>query len=108
MDEGMTNNDLVLLDTALAEAQSARDTLLPGDVAFELFSCEQVLRDYDLSRDEIEAGRVGGGRDGGLDGIYVFLSDTLLAEDADVLSEQSKPSSFARNLDLTLWLVLQP
>jgi hypothetical protein len=101
----MTNNDLVLLDAALREAQSIRDAPLPDDVTFELFSCEQVLRDYDLSRDEIEAGRVGGGRDGGLDGVYAFLGDTLLAEDADVLSEQSKPSSFARNLDLTLWLI---
>jgi hypothetical protein len=101
----MTANDLVLLDGALQERQAARDTPLADDVAFELFACELLLRDYDLSSDEVEAGRVGGGNDGALDGVFVFLGDTLLTEDAEVLSDQSMPSAFPRDLTLTLWLI---
>jgi hypothetical protein len=44
----VTDNDLVILDTPLEKTRSTRDTRLPDDVAFELFSCEQLLRDYDL------------------------------------------------------------
>lgn len=101
----VTKNELVLLDAALASAQEARERPVPDDVAFELFACEQALKGYDLSPEEIEAGRVGGGRDGALDGVYVFLGDRLLAEDDEVLSEDSPPSTFARNQTLTLWLV---
>ncbi len=99
------SNELVLVDNAIEEAQSARQTPLPGDIAFELFACEQLLRDYDLGTDEVEAGRVGAGLDAALDGVYVFLGDTLLSEDSEILSENAVAASFPRGQDLTLWLI---
>ncbi|GAA1352307.1 AIPR family protein [Saccharothrix algeriensis] len=101
----MSKNHVILLNQALEEYQQRSDPPLAIDVAFELFAAEQVLKDYDLSPDEVEAGRVGGGGDGGLDGIYVFLNDTLLVEDDDIFSETKSPSDFSRNSQLTLWLI---
>ena len=80
----MPSNELVLIDQALADRQEQRDQPLPDDVAFELFAIEHVLGDMGLSGDDVAAGRVGGGDDGGLDGVYVFLDGDPIDEDADV------------------------
>lgn len=45
---------------------------------FELFYNEQILKEYDLSYEEIEAGTVGQGADGGIDGIFIFVNNTLI------------------------------
>ncbi len=80
----MGNNELVLLDQVLEQRRAERSTPIADDDAFELFACEQALRDRDLSAEEVAEGIVGGGNDGGLDGVYVFLADVLLSEDSDV------------------------
>ncbi|MCU1614163.1 MAG: hypothetical protein JWO98_1703 [Frankiales bacterium] len=84
----MANNELVLLDQVLKDRQAERTTPLPDDKAFELFACEQALRDHELSEDEVADGVVGGGNDGGLDGVYVFLNGVLLNEDSEVFDEE--------------------
>lgn len=80
----MTDNALFLLDTVLQKRQDERDRPIPDDKAFEIFACEQVLRDFELTPDEIAEGVVGGGNDGGLDGIYVFLNEEILSEDHEI------------------------
>ena len=45
------------------------------------FSASQILKDYDLSDEEIENGIVGSGNDGGCDGIYIFLNKNLIMSD---------------------------
>lgn len=100
----MVNNDLVLLDQVLKERQAARTEPLPEDYAFELFACEQVLRDRDLSPEEVEAGIVGGGNDGGIDGVYVFLGDALLGDDSDVFEDGFSASKVTPGIALTLVL----
>lgn len=52
----------------------------------ELFVAEQVLKDFDLSDDELESGLVGNSGDGGIDGIYVFANGELVHEDFDTSS----------------------
>ena len=101
----MTNNDRVLLDNGLDAAQATCDAPMAPDRAFELFACEQVLRMYELSPDDVESGIVGGGDDGALDGVYVFLGGRLLAEDDQLLSDDSTPSGFERDMDLALWVI---
>ncbi|GAA3243081.1 hypothetical protein ACFO1B_30950 [Dactylosporangium siamense] len=91
------NNELVLLDQALAEASQARSEPLGGDIIFELFAAEQILKYFDLSPEEVAQGRVGGGNDGGMDAVYVFLGDGLVTDDAEVLNENATPASFARD-----------
>jgi hypothetical protein len=102
---GVSNNEQVLLDQVLQQRQNERTTPIKDDDAFELFACEQALRDRDLSPDEIADGVVGGGNDGGLDGIYVFLGDVLLSEDSDVLQADFVPGTIPQGPRLELWMV---
>lgn len=55
----MAKNDIVLLDGLLDE-QAAETPSTPADEVFEMFACEQILKDQDLSLDQVESGRVGG------------------------------------------------
>ena len=81
------DNELVPLDQVMQQRQNERSIPLKDDDAFELFACEQVLRDRDLSAEEVALGVVGGGNDGAIDGVYVFLGDALLSEDSEVLQD---------------------
>lgn len=45
--------------------------------AFEYIASQQVLTQYDLD-DETARGQVGGGNDGGYDGIYIFVNENLV------------------------------
>ncbi len=101
----MPGNELVLVDQAIDEEQRNRDARLADDKAFEYFACEQVLRDYELSQEELEYGLVGGGQDAALDGIYVFLGDTLITEDSELVSEDAASTKYDRGQKLTLELV---
>jgi hypothetical protein len=98
-------NELVLLDQVLQQRQSERETPVADDYAFELFACEQALREHDLSAEEIADGVVGGGNDGGLDGIYAFLGDVPLTEDSDVFQPDFNRSKVPTRSRLELWLV---
>lgn len=101
----MANNELVLLDQVLKQRQDDRPTPIKDDDAFELFACEQALGERDVSTDEVAGGVVGGGNDGGLDGVYVFLSDVLLAEDSDLLQDKFVPAKIPTRSRLELWMV---
>lgn len=101
----MSNNELVLLDQVLQQRQTERATPIADDYAFELFACGQALREHDLSADEIADGVVGGGNDGGLDGIYVFLGDVLLTEDSDLFQPGFSGNKVPARTRLELWMV---
>ncbi|MFZ2238042.1 MAG: AIPR family protein [Gordonia amarae] len=101
----MPSPEDVLLDQLLKSRQAERSTPIKDDTAFEIFCCEQALHLHDLSPDEIVAGVVGEGMDGGIDGLYVFLNDVLLAEDSEVFDEGFKPSSISSGARLELQIV---
>ncbi len=48
---------------------------------FEHFAASQVLKDFNLSDEEIDNGNSGGGNDGGCDNLYVFLNNELITSD---------------------------
>ncbi|MFF1808995.1 AIPR family protein [Streptomyces sp. NPDC058251] len=73
--------------------------------AFEVFASELALRPFGLGLEDIEAGIVGGGQDGAIDGVYTFFDDALLDEDSDVVSTSSKPTEFGQDRNLELWVV---
>jgi hypothetical protein len=79
----MTSNDRIILDEILTQRQAAIDPGASSSDFFELFTAEQVLKDFDLSYDEIEAGLVGASGDGGIDAIYLFVNGELVQEDPD-------------------------
>lgn len=101
----MSNNELVLLDRVLEQQLSDGNSSLPEDQTFEAFACEQVLKAFDLSIDELTSGLVGGGGDGGIDGVYTFLDGLLLAEDSEVFDESYPPSRFRQSVPLSLRLI---
>jgi hypothetical protein len=76
----MAKNDTVLLDGIIQ--QRIAETLPSNrqDEVFEYFGLEQVLKDYDLSREEIESGWVDGRDDGGIDGFFTFVNGHLLRD----------------------------
>lgn len=104
----VANNELVLLDQLLIQRQAGRATPLRDDDAFELFACEQAMRSFELTPEEVAEGIIGGGNDGGIDGVYVFLgedSPTLLAEDHEVLQTGYSPRRISSGIRLQLWLI---
>jgi hypothetical protein len=76
----LAKNDTILVDGIIA--QKIADGIPSGDKGevFEYFSFEQILKNYDLSQDEIEAGWVDGGHDGGIDGLFLFVNGHLVSE----------------------------
>ena len=79
----MTENDRIILDEVVAQRRTTIDPSATESAFFEFFTAEQVLKDSDLSYDEIESGLVGDGGDGGIDGIYLLVNGDLVQEDSD-------------------------
>jgi hypothetical protein len=52
---------------------------LTDSKAFERYVIEQVLKNYDLSNEAIESGDCGGGDDGGVDAVYLFMNNNFIA-----------------------------
>lgn len=76
----MAKNDTILLDGIIDERIEKGLPSNKRDEAFEYLAFEQILKDYDLSREEIESGWVDGHQDGGIDGFYIFVNGHLLQE----------------------------
>ena len=79
----MSDNDRIVLNTVL---EQNRKELAPDQSIneyFEIFAAEQVLKQYDLSYEEIIEGRVGAGGDGGIDSIHLFVNGSLIQEDTE-------------------------
>jgi len=76
----MAKNDKVLLDGIIDDLIEEK---LPSDrrgEAFEYFAIEQILKDADLSKDEIETIRVDGRDDGGIDGFLILVNGNVLSD----------------------------
>jgi hypothetical protein len=59
---------------------------LPEDKFFERFAAEQVLKSHrlEVDSDELRAGSHGGGNDGGVDTLFLFVNRRLVREDTDI------------------------
>lgn len=80
MENQQTNNQILLrecLRQEFEESSGYKDL----NTYFEHFAASQVLKDFNLSDEEIDNGNSGGGNDGGCDNLYVFLNDELVTID---------------------------
>jgi hypothetical protein len=76
----VAKNDLVLLDGIIDKrVQDKLPSNNLGEV-FEFLAFEQILKDYDPSKEEIEAGWVDGEKDGGIDGFFTFVNGYLVQD----------------------------
>lgn len=76
----MAKNDQLLIDGIIDDRVQEHLPSDQRDEAFEFFACEQILRDVDLSHDEINSGLVDGRDDGGIDGFYILINGHLLTD----------------------------
>lgn len=79
-------DDKLILDKRLEEQRAAIANTMAEHEFFELFTAEQLLKDFDLSYDEILSGIVDGTRDGGIDSAFIFVNGDLVHEDSDYSS----------------------
>lgn len=80
----MSGNDKIILEQYIEEQRKAIEPTAKKAEFFEFFVASQILKDHDLSIEEIQAGIVGQGGDGGIDSIHVFANSELIYEDTDL------------------------
>lgn len=86
----MPNNDQVLLKELLRqEADECQEAFTESEF-FEFYSAVQILKEYELSYDEVKAGIAGKSLDGGVDSVYVFVNGDLIKEDSNVKEKYKK------------------
>lgn len=74
----MAKNDTIILDGILDDRIISNLPSNKRDEAFEYFAIEQILKDANLSKDEILSGHIDGRNDGGIDGFYILVNGHLL------------------------------
>ncbi len=80
MSQNLTNNQILLkecIKQEFADSAGYKDI----NSYFEHFAALQVLKNFNLSDEEIDNGNSGGGNDGGCDNLYIFLNDELITFD---------------------------
>lgn len=80
----MSVNEIIALDARLVQVRADRAPDSPEDKFFEIFAAEQILKDFDLTDEEIESGQVGGGDDGGVDSVYFLVNRQLITDDSEI------------------------
>jgi hypothetical protein len=78
----LAKNDTILIDSLLQQLQVQSPDIQIGE-HFEQFVLEQVLKNFDLSSEEINFGWTDGSLDGGIDGFYVLINGRLLTDPTD-------------------------
>ena len=94
----MADNSQQILEDVLAQQRQELAPDASDQDYFETFCAEQILKDFDLSYDEIQAGIVDGEHDGGIDSIYCFVNGELVLEDFDV-------SPFKKDVSVELHII---
>lgn len=76
----MAKNDKILIDGIIDDRIDQKVPSDKRDEVFEYFAFEQILKDYDLSNDELISGSIDGRNDGGIDGFFTFVNGHLLTD----------------------------
>lgn len=87
--EKKTNDQIILEQIIKDRCEESQDGLTISEY-FEIYAATEVLKNQDLSYDDIEYGIVGNGGDGGIDSIYTFVNGELLKEDTPINTTQKK------------------
>jgi hypothetical protein len=90
----MSKNDQILLEEIIKQEMENMNEgeTLPISTFFEFYSSSQILKNYELSYEEIEGGITGEGQDGGADSIYLFVNGDLIREDENIKDKYKKNS----------------
>ncbi len=94
----MPDNSQQLLNDVLTQQRQELAPHLSEQDYFEVFCAEQILKDHNLSYEEIQSGIVDGEHDGGVDSIYAFVNGELIYEDFDT-------SPFKKDVRMELYII---
>lgn len=95
----MSKNNQILLDAIISQEMDDLGEDIPLSEFFEFYSALQVLKENELSYDEINAGISGKSHDGGVDSIYLFVNGEIIKEDESLIGKYKK------NVDIELVLI---
>ncbi len=87
----MGDNDIIVLNSIIDGKKKQIQSTLTDAKYFEQFTFEQILKDYELSDEELLCGNTDSGDDGGVDGFFVFVNHELLEEDSDLTNIKRNP-----------------
>lgn len=94
----MASQESILIDALVAQLKNEIAPNMEVDEYFELFTSEQILKDYDLSYDELLTGKTGNGGDGGIDSFFMFLNNSLIQPDYTL-------PEYKKNIEIQLFLI---
>lgn len=81
----MSANDVVALEANFKGWQEKRFPVPKKDVnVFEYYCLDQFLRPFDLSDSQLKTGMTGGGGDGGVDAMYMFVNGELVDSESEL------------------------
>ena len=83
-------NDQIILEQIIKKKSEESDGELSFSDSFEIYSASEILKNYDVSYDDISYGNVGSGGDGGIDSLFIFINGELIKEDTDINFQQKK------------------
>jgi hypothetical protein len=95
----MSQNDSIILDTIIDQYKTNLGSDLNDGEVFSFFACEQILKDFDLSIEEIKSGNIGDGNDGGIDGFFIFIDGEIIEEEIEDIS------SIRKNPEISLYII---
>lgn len=87
----MARNDVVLLDSLVNKSREQLGKERRIDELFELFCMDQILKDYDLSFDDLETGWTDGSDDAGIDGMFTFLDSKIVLDEGGIETGRRNP-----------------
>jgi hypothetical protein len=83
-------NDQIILGRIIESKCEESGGELSLSEYFEVYSASEILKDYELTYDDITYGIVGDGGDGGIDSIFTFVNGELLKEDTQINTNLKK------------------
>lgn len=83
-------NDQIILEHILKDKKSEFDIEINEAEHFEIYSASEILKDYDITYDDIMYSIVGNGGDGGFDSIFTFVNGELQKEDTELNTQIRK------------------
>lgn len=84
-----TNDQIVLEQIINKKSQESEGEYSPSEF-FEIYSASEILKNYDITYDDIIYGNVGSSADGGIDSLFIFINGELVKEDTDINFKQKK------------------
>lgn len=94
----LTTNSQRLLSEMVKQEFEDNVTYSDASQFFEFFTARQIMKNAELSDEEIERGVLGSGNDGGCDAVYTLFNNVIISEDTidDIITKKDS------NIDLVI------